>query len=137
MDTFEKILNLNDVNSLIADLKKARNIYDKIESEATLVSIMFGIFTLIPGIDVFVATVLGIATLANSVYALDLDNIENIATKAIEELENYKELLLTGKYDLIKLKMSVKYVTLNGKQYAIPYEFEPTAIHSISGGWQL
>lgn len=133
-----KNLSLQTMQNMIGELDAARTIQQGNEREATIASIFFTII----GVPIFfmatpVAMAAWAAGLINAGYAISLDNLEDLCTNAITELEYMKDFLQTNSnYDLIKVEVTVRSVVYSNKTYEIPIKFNVIAVHCTNpNGW--
>lgn len=68
-----------------------------------------------------------------------LDNLENLCTDAIANLENFKDYLKNySNYNMIKVEEKIKKAVYNNNNYDVPVSFEVIAVHCTNpAGWDM
>ncbi|WP_326909787.1 hypothetical protein [Sedimentibacter sp. MB31-C6] len=142
MATYKKTENLsyNDIQDMISELEEARSIQDDIEKEANIASKFFALV----GIPIlFMATPAAMAIWAASIisggYAGELQDLEDLCTNAISELEDMEDFLQNhSDYNMIRVEETIRKVVYSNETYEIPINFEVVAIHCTNpAGWEM
>lgn len=130
MATYYKVFNRNDLNNISDELGYIRRVYSGANEASNTSSALFDIFDIARKTPtLFSVTV----TIFHTVLSYMISNVENALVKAIDVVEEYEDLLVSGKYDLVEMKVTASIKRINGKDYFVPTNFECTRIHGGSG----